>query len=289
MIYARDRRPLDKMKDVRIGNVTVGHGHPLCLIAGPCVIESETGPIQIAKQVKEIADRLGMPYIFKASYEKDNRGAASGFAGPGLKEGLRILARVKEEVGVPVLSDIHRQEDVDAAAEVLDVIQIPAYLCQQTSLVLAVDKTGRAVNVKKGQFLAPENMSSAVNKLEHVGNERILLTERGSSFGYNRLVADFRSIPIMQSLGYPVVFDATHIVRIYGIPSSDPRGGEPQFVPPLARAAAAAGTNAIFLETHPEPSKAKCDASSMVPLGSLESLLTQVMEIASLVRRWGLA
>ncbi|HDH96446.1 MAG TPA: 3-deoxy-8-phosphooctulonate synthase, partial [Proteobacteria bacterium] len=227
--------------------------------------------------------------IFKSSYEKDNRGSPTAYVGPRLEKGLEMLARVKSEVGVPVLSDVHRETDVEAAAQVLDVIQVPAYLCQQTSLLFAVGKAGKPVNVKKGQFMAPEGMRGAVDKLKHVGCEQILLTERGSCFGYNRLVSDIRSIPIMKGLGCPVVYDATHIVRLYGIPSSDPRGGEPQFVPHLVRAAVAAGVNALFLEVHPCPSEALCDAASMIPLDQLETVLRQAKGIADLVREWKVA
>jgi len=277
------------MRDVKINDITVGKGHPLCLISGPCVIEEESAVMRIAEKVKTLASRYRIPFIFKASYEKDNRGSAAGYAGPGIEEGLALLEKVKSRFGVPVLSDVHRETDVKAAAEVLDVLQVPAYLCQQTALMTVVGKAGKPVNVKKGQFLAPENMASAVGKLESVDNNQILLTERGSCFGYNRLVADFRGIPIMQSLGYPVVFDATHIIRIYGIPSSDPRGGEPQYVPHLTRAAVAAGANALFIETHYDPASAKCDAASMLPLDELEILLRQTSQLSELIREWGLA
>src|ERR1700722_2896609 len=215
------------------GTVKIGKGHELALIAGPCGVESEELVMGVAKRLVDIADRLGVALIFKSSYEKDNRGTEKNWRGPGLEDGLKILRKVREEFGIPVLSDIHRQEDVKIAAEYLDVLQIPAYLCQQTSLVLACAETGRALNVKKGQFLAPENMSSALSKIRSVGNKNVMLTERGSCFGYNRLVSDMRSIPIMQNLGAPVVYDATHITRIYGISSADPKGGEPEFVPYL--------------------------------------------------------
>ena len=209
---------------------------------------------------------LKIPFIFKASYEKDNRGSEKSYKGPGLEEGLRILSRVKEKVGIPVLSDVHRMEDVDQAKEVLDVIQIPAFLCQQTSLLLKVGEAGRVVNIKKGQFVAPESMAGAVKKIHSTGNRQVLLTERGTCFGYNKLISDFCSIPILQEIGCPVIFDATHVVRNYGIPSEDPRGGSPQFVPHLSRAAVAVGCNGLFLETHPDPNQALCDASSMIPL-----------------------
>jgi len=276
------------MNVVNVGEIRIGKGDPLVLIAGPCVIESEANALEVAKEMKRICSNLKISYIFKASYEKDNRGSEKSYKGPGLKEGLRILAKVKREVGVPVLSDIHRADDVDSAKEILDVIQIPAFLCQQTSLLLKVGSAGRAVNIKKGQFLAPENMAGAVKKIHSTGNRQVLLTERGTCFGYNRLVSDFCSIPILQEMGCPVIFDATHVVRNYGIPSEDPRGGSPQFVPHLSRAAVAVGCNGLFLETHPQPSQALCDASSMIPLNEMEALLRQTKAIHDMVREWGI-
>ncbi len=276
------------MNEVRVGEVRIGKGNPLVLISGPCVIESQENALEVAKELKKICSNLKIPYIFKASYEKDNRGSEKSYTGPGLKEGLRILARVKGEVGVPVLSDIHRAEDVDFAKEVLDVLQVPAFLCQQTSLLLKVGGAGRAVNIKKGQFIAPENMAGAVKKIQSTGNRQVFLTERGTCFGYNKLISDFCSIPVMQEIGCPVIFDATHVVRNYGIPSEDPRGGSPKFVPHLSRAAAAAGCNGLFLETHPEPQRALCDASSMMPLQEMEGLLRQTKAIHDMIREWGL-
>lgn len=277
------------MQIVEIGNIKIGDGQPLALIAGPCVLEDMDVALFVADKVKSICEKLGIPYIFKSSYEKDNRGSPTAYSGPGLEKGLEMLARVKKEIGVPVLSDVHRETDAKPASEVIDILQIPAYLCQQTSLLFAVGKVAKAVNVKKGQFLAPESMKGAIAKLKHVGCHQILLTERGTCFGYNRLVSDMRSIPIMKSLGYPVVYDATHIVRLYGIPSSDPKGGEPEFVPHLVRAAVAAGTNALFLEVHPCPPKALCDAASMLALDLLEEVLTQAKRIADLVREMKIA
>ncbi len=274
------------MNEVRIGEIRIGTGHPMVLIAGPCVIESEANALEVAKEVKRICSSLRIPYIFKASYEKDNRGSEKSYSGPGLREGLKILAKVKEEAGVPVLSDVHRMEDVDLAKEVLDIIQIPAFLCQQTSLLLKAGNAGKAVNVKKGQFIAPENMAGAVKKIHSTGNRQVLLTERGTCFGYNKLIADICSIPILQKIGCPVIFDATHVIRNYGIPSEDPRGGSPQYVPHLSRAAVAAGCDGLFLETHPDPSQALCDASSMIPLSEMENLLRQTKAIHDLVRGW---
>lgn len=276
------------MNEVRVGEIRIGKGNPLVLIAGPCVLEEEAIALEIAKKLKELCRLLKIPLIFKASYEKDNRGSEKSYRGPGLKEGLRILGRVKEEVGIPVLSDVHRGEDVDRAKEVLDIIQIPAFLCQQTSLLLKVGESGRVVNIKKGQFIAPENMAGAVKKIHSTGNRQVLLTERGTCFGYNKLVSDFCSIPILQEIGCPVIFDATHVVRNYGIPSEDPRGGSPQFVPHLSRAAVAVGCNGLFLETHPKPRQALCDASSMIPLHEMETLLRQTKTIHDLVREWGI-
>lgn len=259
--------------------VRIGTGHPLSLISGPCVIDSRELIMRTARALTEITQRLGIGLIFKSSYEKDNRGSEKNWTGPMANEGLKVLAEVRKEFGIPVLTDVHRCEDVAMVAEHVDVLQIPAYMCQQTSLVLACGQTGRPINVKKGQFLAPENMSSAVSKLHSTGNKNVLLTERGACFGYNRLVADMRSIPVMQELGAPVCFDATHVVRLYGISSADPAGGEPRFVPHLTLAAVAAGADALFLETHPNPMEAKCDAASQLNLKHFESLVRMAMEV----------
>ncbi len=274
------------MNEVRVGEIRIGSGNPLVLIAGPCVLEGEAIAMEIAKQLKELCGSLQIPLVFKASYEKDNRGSEKSYKGPGVKEGLKVLDRVKQKVGLPVLSDVHRLEDVDQAKEVLDIIQVPAFLCQQTSLLLKVGEAGRVVNIKKGQFVAPENMAGAVKKIYSTGNHRVLLTERGTCFGYNKLVSDFCSIPIMQEIGCPVIFDATHVIRNYGIPSEDPRGGSPQYVPHLSRAAVAVGCDGLFLETHPRPGEALCDASSMIPLNEMETLLTHAKAIHDMVRNW---
>jgi 2-dehydro-3-deoxyphosphooctonate aldolase (KDO 8-P synthase) len=276
------------MNEVRVGEIRIGKGNPLVLIAGPCVLEGEALALEIAGQLKELSGALKIPFIFKASYEKDNRGSEKSYKGPGLEEGLKILSKVKEKVGVSVLSDVHRMEDVDRAKEVLDIIQVPAFLCQQTSLLLKVGETGRVVNIKKGQFIAPENMAGTVKKIYSTGNRQVLLTERGTCFGYNKLISDFCSIPIMQEIGCPVIFDATHVIRNYGIPSEDPRGGSPQYVPHLTRAAVAVGCNGLFLETHPRPSQALCDASSMIPMNEMENLLRQTKAIHDMVRGWGI-
>jgi len=268
---------------VKVGNFDVG-GDRLTVIGGPCVIEDVDTCLEVAGHLKAVTAELGLNYIFKSSFEKDNRSSASGFKGPGLEDGLQILAEVKARIGVPVLSDVHCREQVDRAAEVLDVIQIPAYLSQQTELALVIGRTGRVVNVKKGQFLAPEDMKAVVSKIRSTGNTAVILTERGSCFGYRRLVVDMRALPIMRSLDCPVIFDVTHAVRIYGYPSSDPAGGEPQYVPYLARAAVACGVDGLFLETHPEPKRAMCDSSSMLPLSRVHWLLCQVAALDRLVR-----
>lgn len=268
---------------VEAGNtkVSIGSGEDLAVICGPCVIDNKELIMNTAKELSEISQKLSIPVIFKSSYEKDNRGSEKNWTGPMIDEGLKLLKEVRETFGIPVLTDIHRHEDIEKVAEYIDVLQIPAYLCQQTSLLVAAGKTGRAINVKKGQFLAPENMAGAVSKISSTGNKNILLTERGTCFGYNRLLADMRSIPIMQQLGAPACFDATHVIRLYGISSADPDGGEPRFVPHLTLAAVAAGADALFIETHPDPMKAKCDAASQLRLEHF----TPMIEMAQKVRK----
>ena len=272
------------MNTVKIGTISIGNENPLCLIAGPCVIEGEEVVLRLAKKIKTVADRVNIPFIFKSSYLKDNRSSATTYQGPGLEHGLKILAKVKKEFDIPVLSDVHGIEDVDRAAEVLDILQIPAYLSMQTSLTLKVGKTGKPVNIKKGQFLHPLDMKNVIGKLEYTGNRNILLTERGSCFGYRQLVADIKSLPLMRSLGYPVVFDSTHIIRNYGISSSESAGGNPLFIPHLSRAGVAAGCDAIFIETHDFQTEALCDAASMLPFEKLEGLLVQLIRIDRIVR-----
>lgn len=265
--------------------VRCGDGEDLMLISGPCVIDSRELVMKTARELVDISQRVGIGLIFKSSYEKDNRGSEKNWRGPMANEGLKILADVRKEFGIPVLTDIHRVEDVPMVAEYVDVLQIPAYMCQQTSLVLACGETGKPVNVKKGQFLAPETMDSAVSKIRSTGNQNVLLTERGACFGYNRLVADMRSIPIMQQLGAPACFDATHVIRLYGISSADPAGGEPRFVPHLTLAAVAAGADALFLEAHPDPMSAKCDAASQLNLKHLENLLRMAIGVRKAIGR----
>lgn len=273
-------------RTVAVGPVEVGEGRPVALIAGPCALESEAIALEVAREVASLAERLGVPYIFKSSYLKDNRLSPGSYSGPGLEEGLRILSRVREGVGVPVLSDVHAREEVAPAAAVLDAIQIPAFLCRQTSLLEAAARTGKPINIKKGQFMAPEDMGRVAAKAASLGNDRILLTERGSSFGYHNLVVDLRSIPVMRGFGYPVVFDATHSVQLPGA-ASGASGGQPEFVPVLARAAVAAGADALFVEVHPDPGAALSDARSMVALADLEEALSLALEIARVVRRAG--
>jgi len=271
---------------VKIGNVTVGGGAPLVLIAGPCVIEGAARTLKIGREIRAIADRLGMPFIFKASFDKANRSSFHAFRGPGLTEGLKILADIKTALGIPVLSDIHEGSQAAPAAGVLDVLQIPAFLCRQTDLLHAAAMTGLPVNVKKGQFLSPAEMKNVIAKLEESGCRSILLTERGSSFGYNNLVVDMRSLAIMRALGYPVVFDATHSIQLPG-GGGDRSSGQREFVPALSRAAAAVGIDALFLEVHDNPSEALSDGPNMVPVEELEALLTQVLAIDSVVRGMG--
>ncbi len=268
---------------VEVGDIKIGGNNPFVLIAGPCVIESEKLALEVASFVKRICDKLEIPYIFKSSYDKANRTSIRSFRGPGLEKGIKVLAKVKEEVGVPVLSDVHLPEEAEVAGEVLDVLQIPAFLCRQTDLVLAVARIGKPVNVKKGQFLAPYDVKYIVEKIESVGNRKILLTERGTTFGYNNLVVDFRSLPIMKETGYPVVFDATHSVQLPGGRGGS-SGGDRRFVPFLARAAIAVGIDALFMEVHPEPDRALSDGPNMLPLDDLEDLLAVLKEIDAIVK-----
>ena len=259
-------------------NLMVGEGHPLTLIAGPCVIESEDFTLKMATEIRQICDRLQIPLIFKSSFDKANRTAIESFRGQTIEEGLSILQRVKDEIDVPVLTDIHESYQAEIVAEVVDVLQIPAFLCRQTDLLLAAAKTGRTINVKKGQFLAPWDMKNVIKKLEAGGAENILLTERGTSFGYNTLVVDFRSLPQMRELGYPVVFDATHSVQMPG-GAGTKSGGQRHFVPYLASAAAAVGIDALFMEVHENPDVAFSDGPNMVPLAKLEAVLKQVLSV----------
>jgi 2-dehydro-3-deoxyphosphooctonate aldolase (KDO 8-P synthase) len=268
-----------------VGGVGIGGHHPMALMAGPCVIESREHTLLMAERVRDIAGKQGIPVIFKASYDKANRSAGSSFRGPGLESGLAILAEVKARFHVPVVTDVHREEDAWRVAEVCDLLQIPAFLCRQTDFVEAVGRAGKPVSVKKGQFLAPEDMANVAAKLRSVGCEDVLLTERGVSFGYHQLVSDFRSLEIMrQSTGLPVCFDATHSVQQPG-GLGTATGGRREFVPLLARAACAVGINALFLEVHDRPEEAKSDGPNMVPLSELEELLAVCQEIDRGLRR----
>jgi 2-dehydro-3-deoxyphosphooctonate aldolase (KDO 8-P synthase) len=270
--------------EIQIENVHIGGNNPVVLIAGPCVIESETSTLEAAARLKQITGDLGIPFIFKSSFDKANRSSAKSFRGPGMKEGLRILGRVARELGLPLLSDVHRSEEIGPASEILDIIQVPAFLCRQTDFVMDVARTNRVVNIKKGQFLAPWDIKNAAEKASSTGNDRIIITERGVSFGYNNLVADMRSLPIIRELGYPVVFDATHSVQLPGAGGSA-SSGDRQFVPHLARAATAAGIDALFLEVHACPDKALCDGPNMLGLDDLPVLLKQVREIDRIVKQ----
>ncbi|PIE66490.1 MAG: 3-deoxy-8-phosphooctulonate synthase [Desulfobacterales bacterium] len=262
--------------------IKVGDGHPLLLIGGPCALESEDIARTVAVKVSEVCARLGISYVFKASFDKANRTSLSSYRGPGLKDGLAALARIREDLNVPIISDIHDCTQAAPAGEVLDIIQIPAFLCRQTDLLVAAAKTGKVVNVKKGQFVSPWDMKNVVNKLYSAGTEKIMLVERGASFGYNNLVVDMRSLPVMRSFGYPVVFDATHSVQLPG-GAGGSSGGQREFIEPLTRAAVAAGIDALFMEVHPEPSKALCDGPNSIPLDDVEPLLKKLVRIREAV------
>ncbi len=258
----------------------------MVLVAGPCVIEGEEVTLRIAKRIKEIVSTIGMGLIFKSSYDKANRSSLHSYRGPGFDEGLRILRRVKEELHLPLLSDVHRFEEIERASALLDVIQVPAFLCRQTDFIMEVAKTGRAINIKKGQFLAPWDICNVIEKVTSTGNENVLLTERGTSFGYNNLVSDMRSLAIMRSFGYPVVYDATHSVQLPGA-GGDRSGGQRELVPQLARAATATGIDALFMEVHEDPSRALCDGPNTLSLDGVGSLLAQVKEIDRIVKDSG--
>jgi len=270
---------------ISVGRLKIGAGQPLALIAGPCVIESEAHAMDMAIKLEKIASAAGVPLIFKASYDKANRSSLTSYRGPGLEAGLAVLRKIKERLGVPILTDIHEPSQAATAAEVCDVLQVPAFLSRQTDLLLAAGQTGCVVNLKKGQFLSPWEMGNAVGKVESTGNSRILLTERGVSFGYNNLVVDMRSFAIMAKSGYPVIFDVTHSVQLPGGHGSA-SGGQPEFIEPLARAGVAAGVDAIFLEVHDNPSQALSDGSNALPLDRLPALLAKLAPLSKLVRSW---
>ncbi len=268
---------------IKIANVTTDRDAGLFLIAGPCVIENEKLCLDIAEKLKAVTEKLGIGYIFKASFDKANRSSISSYRGPGLDEGLKVLEKVKTQMALPVLTDIHEPNQADAIAQVADAVQIPAFLCRQTDLLVASAKTKKPVNVKKGQFVSPQEMTNAVGKIRASGNEQVLLTERGTFFGYQRLVNDMTAIPAMQNLGCPVIFDATHSTQQPGGLGSA-SGGMREMAPLLAKSAIAAGTDGLFLEVHPDPQNAKCDAASMIPLDWVEDLLKKCKDIYTLIR-----
>jgi 2-dehydro-3-deoxyphosphooctonate aldolase (KDO 8-P synthase) len=274
-------------REIALGSLRLGGGNPLFLIAGPCVIESEAHARMMAAKVAKIAADAGVPFIFKASYDKANRTSVKAFRGPGAQEGLRILGKIKAELKIPVLTDIHDASQAGPAAEVCDVLQIPAFLARQTELLIAAGKTGRAINIKKAQYLSPWDMGNVAEKVASTGNSKILLTERGASFGYQNLVVDMRSFPVMQKTGYPVVFDVTHSVQLPG-GQGHASGGQPEFIEPLARAGVAAGIDGIFLETHDHPAAALSDGPNALPLAQLPALLARLKELDAVVRRWSM-
>jgi len=270
------------LREITIGNITAGGNNPPLIIAGPCVIENEEIIFHTAQRLKEICLSVGLPFVFKSSFDKANRTSVTSFRGPGIEKGLRLLAEVKSRVAVPVISDIHSIEQIRPAAEILDIIQIPAFLCRQTDLLVAASNTGKPVSVKKGQFLAPWDVQNIIGKFTSTGNEKLMLTERGTTFGYNNLVVDFRSFPIMRSFGYPVIFDVTHSLQLPG-GQGGCSGGQREYAGTLARAAAAAGVDGFFMEVHPDPDIAMCDGPNMIPLDEVEKLLRDIKKISSIV------
>jgi 2-dehydro-3-deoxyphosphooctonate aldolase (KDO 8-P synthase) len=275
------------MHEVTVGNLKLSD-KKFFLISGPCVIEEEKIMMKAGEKLKMLSQKLDLPVIYKSSFMKDNRSSVDFYAGPGLDEGLKMLEKIKNTFDLPILSDIHYPDQIKAAADVLDIIQIPAYLCMQTVLVVEAAKTGKTINLKHGQFIAPENMGKPVKKVEAQGNKNIILTERGYTFGYNDLVVDPRSFYEMRKFNYPVVFDITHSIRKYGIPSSDPKGGMREYLPVISRAGVAAGVDGIFIEVHPEPAKAKCDAASQLKLEDLEEFIKPLIELHYLEKKYRL-
>ncbi len=275
---------MEHVKSVTIGNTTVGGDGKLFVMAGPCVIEDPDRILKIGQEMKRICEKLGVTYIFKASYDKANRSSYKSFRGPGLVEGLKILKDIKKELQVPIISDVHSIEQIEPAAEVLDVLQIPAFLCRQTDLLEAAAKTGKCVSVKKGQFMAPSDMKNVLEKMSHLGNENLILTERGFSLGYHNLVVDMRSFPIMRSFGYPVVFDATHSVQLPGGAGTS-SSGQRQYIGNLARAAAGAGIDGVFMEVHDNPAEALCDGPNMLYLSQVENVLRDMIAINEITQK----
>ena len=271
------------MKQINIGDFVIGDSVKFVLIAGPCVLENEVVAMDIARYLQKLTAKLKIPFIFKASYDKANRTSIKSYRGPGAKKGLDMLKKIKEKLGIPLLSDVHRFEEIDAAAKILDVVQVPAFLCRQTDFITEIAKKARVINIKKGQFLAPWDVANIIEKAKAAGNENIMITERGTSFGYNNLVFDVRSLPIIRDMGYPVIFDATHAVQLPG-GKGTASGGQRDMVKYLARAAVAAGVDGIFLEVHRDPQKALCDGANSLYLSELEELLTMLKQIDSLVK-----
>jgi len=272
-------------REIEIGSITIGGRNPLVFIAGPCVIESEEITLSIASKLKDYSEQHNIPLIFKSSYDKANRTSVNSYRGPGIDEGLRILQKVKKEINLPLLSDIHTVDEITKFSEVLDVIQIPAFLCRQTDIIVTAAMTGKPVNVKKGQFLSPYDVKNIIDKVRSTGNENIMITERGASFGYNNLVVDMRVIPIMRSFGYPVVYDATHSVQLPGGQGSC-SGGQREFIEPLARAAVSTGCDAVFMEVHEDPDKALCDGPNMLGLNSFFELAKRLVKLNKMVKGW---
>lgn len=271
------------MKQILLDGIVIGNGAPFVLIAGPCVIEEEQKTIEIATALKELTSRLGIPLIFKASYDKANRSSMDSYRGPGLAGGLRTLQKVRDQLSIPILTDVHRFEEIKPASEVADILQVPAFLCRQTDFVIEVARSARVINIKKGQFLAPGDVRNIIEKVLSVNNENILVTERGTCFGYNNLVSDFRAIPAMRAMGYPVVFDATHSVQLPG-GQGKVSGGQREMVAYLARAAVAVGTDGLFMEVHPDPGTALCDGPNSWPLDHLETLLQVLVQLDGIVK-----
>lgn len=272
------------MQQIILNDFSIGAGAPFVLIAGPCVIEDEEKTTAIAVYLKKMAAELKIPFIFKASYDKANRTSVDGYRGPGMTEGLAILKRIKADLGVPILSDVHRFEEIEPAVQVLDIVQVPAFLCRQTDFVMAVAQAAQVINIKKGQFLAPWDMAHVVDKVRKAGNEQLMITERGTSFGYNNLVVDYRGLPVMRALGYPVIFDATHSVQLPG-GAGKSSGGQREMVGYLARAALAVGVDGVFFEVHPDPDRALCDGPNSLRLSSLKALLVELLAIDGMVSR----
>ena len=270
-------------REIKMGSFSIGRDHPIVLIAGPCVIESEEMAISHARKIKEITEKNNMPFIFKASYDKANRSSINSFRGPGITDGLKILQKIKEEINVPVVSDVHDVNQIDIASKVLDIIQIPAFLSRQTDLLIKAAKSGKPVNVKKGQFMSPHEMKNVVAKIEESGGENILLTDRGTSFGYNMLVSDFRALVIMAETGWPIVFDATHSVQMPGGLGTS-SSGEAEYVLPLSKAAVAVGCDVLFVEVHEDPKSAKSDGANMIKLSELDSYIKEIKKIEKSVR-----